>query len=112
MTSEPYIVGNAPKHVVAGVDVQNRAKLVLQIVPAARLEADSIDVEPGTPKRSEEEVHVPADQATGVVPEGKVNIGLNIEVNHSKDATRCQERRQRVDDGVVVGLDDGQFTIS
>lgn len=43
-------------------------------------------------------------EATGVVAEAHVYLGLNVEVDNTKDALGGQEGRQGIDHRVVVGL--------
>ena len=104
MRTDPDVVRNRSKCIVAAVDVEDGAKTVLDIVAATRLELNPVKIKPGAPERATEEVDVAIDTSTSIVAEADVNLRLDIEVHNAYDATGGQQRRERVDDRVVVRL--------
>lgn len=75
---------------IPGIHIEDGAKAILEVVSATGLESSSIDVEPGTPELTSEEVDVTTYKATVVVPEAEVNLGLDVKVNHIHDPAGCK----------------------
>jgi hypothetical protein len=88
LTTDPNIVGDVAKGGVASVVVENSAKLVLEVVSAARLEVDSVKIEPSAPEVPGDKVDVASDETASVVAESKVGLVLDIEVDHAVDTIR------------------------
>jgi hypothetical protein len=98
VASKPDVVGDSSQALVASVDVENSTKLVLEVVSATGLKTNPVKIEPRAPKASGQEVDVTVDKTTSVVSEGKINLVLDIEVNHSHDALGREKRNHRVND--------------
>ncbi|KIH89559.1 hypothetical protein SPBR_06644 [Sporothrix brasiliensis 5110] len=107
VAAEPDVVGDGAERVVARVDAEDGAEAVLEVVAAAGVEADAVELEPGAPERAAQEAGVAVDEAARVVAEAEVVLALDVKVNGAQNAVGRQQRGQRVDDGVVVG-DHGQ----
>ena len=104
MATNPYVVGNGTKEVVACVDVEYSSKAILEIITPAWLECNTIYVKPSTPEGSCEEIDMSVDQPTRVVTEAEVYLRLCVEVYHTEDTLWRKQRWQRVNDRVVIGL--------
>ena len=92
MTSQPDIVRDGTKCGVPKIGRQDRTKPVFEVVPTARLESDSIEVEPCAPERPAEKVDMTIDEATRVVPERRVGLGLDVKVDDSQNPIRGEKR--------------------
>lgn len=88
VASQPDMVGNCSQHVVSGVEVQDGTEAILKVVPTTGLEANSVDIEPGTPEGASEEVDMAINETTRVVAEADISLGLNIEVDDSHNTIR------------------------
>jgi len=104
MHTEPDVVGDTTEGLIAAIDGQQGAELVLEVVATTRLEADTVNVEPSSPEAAGEEVDMAVHDTTGEVAEGEVSLGLGVEIDNAKDSARGEKARKGVDNGVVVGL--------
>lgn len=91
MSAQPDVVWDRAKDIVTAIDIEYSAKAVFQVVPATRFEGNSVNVEPGTPEGSSEEVYMAVDETARVVPEANVHCRLDIKVNDTKDSGGCQQ---------------------
>ena len=91
VASKPDVVGNSSQSLVTGVDVEDSAKLVLKVISTTRLKANSVEIKPGSPEASRQEVDMTIHKSASVVSEGKVDLVLHIEVYNAHDTLRRQE---------------------
>ena len=92
VTAKPDVIGNIAEATIAGIDGQDGAILVLEVIAATRLKTNSIKVEPGAPEATTEEVCVAVDKTASVIAKRVIDLVLNVEVDHPHDALRRQKR--------------------
>ncbi|KAG7146128.1 hypothetical protein HYQ46_005076 [Verticillium longisporum] len=74
VASNPDVVRDAAKSLVASINVEDGAKLVLEIIPASSFKSDTINIKPSTPERPGKPADVAVHKTASEVAEGKVNM--------------------------------------
>ncbi len=85
LASNPNVVRNVAEAAVTGVEVENGAVLILEVVTASGLQCDTVKVKPGAPEHTRQGIDVAVNVPSSVVSEGEVGLVLNVEIDNTEN---------------------------